>query len=301
MGRDLSDRYPIVQSTLDAANRGMNGELLSVMWEGPEEKLRETRFTQPALYAVDVAVWRILNEKGVEAQFVAGHSLGEYAALTAAGVWSFETGLALVRRRGELIQEACEKHPGAMAAVLGLERSAVEKLCVESSGNGDGSDAVEPVNYNAPGQLVVAGTVTAVDRLVASAKSAGAAKALRLNVFGAFHSRLMRDAARAMAAALDAVKIEEPVIPVAMNATGRIARTAAEVRSAIREQLDHPVRWDESIAAIVAEGATTFVEAGPGRVLSGLVKRIHRPAAVVNVEDEASLQKTIGACFGSCC
>lgn len=268
MGADLYDRFPEARSVYDRAADILEFDIRRVSFDGPEDELRQTRNTQPAILVHSLAVLAVLP--GLEPAAVAGHSLGEYPALFAAGALDFASAIRLVRRRAELMGSEGERHPGTMAAVIGLEAAAVEALCAEVEG------VVVPANYNEPLQTVVSGEIPAVERLVALAPERGARKALRLPVSGAFHSPLLEESAREFAAFLEEFELAAPRCPVVVNVTGRPVTDAAGLRAALARQLTSPVRWVETVASLRGLGVTRCVEAGPGRVLAGLVRRIDR-------------------------
>jgi [acyl-carrier-protein] S-malonyltransferase len=238
--------------------------------EGPIETLTRTDVAQPALFALSLAVSEAARTRGLRPELVAGHSLGEYTAAVAAGAIPLEDGMRLVALRGRLMNEAQDERPGGMAAVLGLEADQVEELCAQASEAG----VVVPANLNAPTQVVVSGEVAAVDRLVELAEAAGAGKVVRLQVGAAFHSALMEPVRDRMADAMDSVAWSEPDVPLVSNASGTIVRTAAEVREALVEQIASPVRWVDCVLALDGAGVETYLELGPGRVLTGLVRQI---------------------------
>lgn len=286
MGKELAETFPAAKAVVDQAASVLGAEYVEVFLNGPEEKLRQTRFTQPALFIVSMAAHAVVREKGLKADFCAGHSLGEYSALCAAGAFSFETGLALVKARGEAIQTASDTIPGTMAAIVGLERAQVEQICKEASAKG----VCEPVNYNCPGQVVVAGAVAAIDEVVALAQKAGSPKSIKLNVSGPFHSSLMKPAADKMAQVIAGADIRDAAVPVATNCDGQLTVKADEIRKKLVTQVDHAVRWEESMAALIGQGAETFVEVGAGRVLCGLIRRIDKSKKFANIEDKKSAE-----------
>ncbi len=291
MGKDLHDHFPEAREVIDRARAKIGTKYMDVMFAGPEEKLRETRFTQPALFIASLAAHAVLVKAGVKADFAAGHSLGEYSALCAAGAFDFETGLELVKARGEFLQEASQSIPGTMAAFIGLERATVEEICQKASAQG----VCQPVNFNCPGQIVIAGAVAAVETAVALAQAAGATKSVRLSVSGPFHSSLMVPAAQKMKAVLDRAAVKDAVIPVVMNCDARPERSAEEIRRKLVLQIDHPVLWEDSLKALFAAGAETFIEVGPGRVLSGLLRRTDKAKKFSNIEDRKSADALLAA------
>lgn len=275
MGADLYDRFPEARTTYDRAADILGFDVRKVSFEGPEDELRQTRNTQPAILVHSLAVLAALP--GLKPLATAGHSLGEYPALFAAGALGFESVLKLVRRRAELMGAEGERQPGTMAAVIGLEAAAVEQLCAEVDG------VVVPANYNEPLQTVVSGEVPAVERLVALAPERGARRAVLLPVSGAFHSPLLADSAREFADFLAGFEVNAPSCPVVVNVTGQAVTDAAGIRSALARQLISPVRWVETVRTLHGLGVGRCLEAGPGRVLAGLVRRIERDIEVTPV------------------
>lgn len=278
MGKGLCETYPAAREWFDRAGEVLGFDLAKLCFEGPEDGLRETRNTQPALYVKSWAAWSIAKESLV-ADFVVGHSLGEYSALAVAGALSFEDGLRAVRRRGELMWESGVKRPGTMAAVLGLTGAEVEALCEEASVAG----LVQPANLNCPGQVVVSGEVAGVEKAVELAPSRGAKKAVVLNVSGAFHSALMEDARAELAEFLDGIEIRDASIPVVANVTAAPETGAAEIRRNLVDQMISPVLWEDSMRFLLDAGVTSFYEVGAGRVLRGLLRSIDRKASCVSV------------------
>ena len=287
MGRDLADASEAARHTFEEADDALDFALSRVCWEGPEDELTATRNAQPAILVHSIAAFRALGGELDAVALAAGHSLGEFSAYVAAGALSFRDGVRTVRRRGELMFEGGRARPGAMAAVLGLDDAALEQVCRDASGP-DGECV--PANYNAPGQIVISGDVAAVERATALAKEAGAKRALPLNVSGAFHSPLMSVAEEGLRAQLDAVEISAPAFPVVSNVTAQPISAPADVRRLLVAQLTSPVRWTESVRAMLAGGVTDFVEVGPGSVLSGLVRRIERSAQTRQAGTAAELE-----------
>lgn len=292
MGKDLYENYPQAREVLDRANEVLGFDLKKTIFEGPEETLRQTRYTQPAIFSVSVAAFRALEANfslAPSSLIAAGHSLGEYSALCAAGVFSLEDGLKLVKARGEFITVASEKNPGTMAAIIGLERAKVEELCRNSNDQG----VCEAVNFNSPGQVVIAGANAAVQKAVALAQSQGATKAVMLNVSGPFHSSLMSPAAELMAGELATYTLNSPKFPVVTNCDARLTTDGAAISAKLVTQINHPVLWEDSVRAIAGTGAGLFIELGPQRVLSGLLRRIDKTRKSLNVEDTKSLEATL--------
>lgn len=291
MGRELADHFPAAKAVLDRAAAKLGGEYIDVFLNGPEEKLRQTRFTQVSLFIVSMAAQEVLKGAGLKADAVAGHSLGEYSALCAAGAFDFETGLDLVKARGEAIGAAAEKVPGTMAAIVGLDRNVVEEICRSASVHG----VCQPVNYNCPGQIVVAGEVAAVQEAVKAAQAAGSPKSIVLNVSGPFHSSLMKPAADAMAGVLGRAAIVSPAVPVYMNVDARETRSPEDIRAKLVRQIDHAVLWEDTLRALFAAGVENFIEVGPGRVLSGLLRRTDKAKKFSNIEDKKSADALLAA------
>ncbi|MBX5436261.1 MAG: ACP S-malonyltransferase [Alicyclobacillaceae bacterium] len=297
MGRELYGRYEAARAVFDEADRVLGYPLSQLCFEGPEDTLRVTYHTQPALLVASVAAYRVLCEvMGAhptaavwQPVVAAGHSLGEYTALVAAGSLSFGDAVHLVQQRGRWMDEACPAGQGAMAAVLGMEPSELEIICKHCS---EGTQVVELANLNCPGQIVISGSAPAVERAAKIARERGARRVVPLQVSGPFHSSLMRPAADKLAALLDQVEFRPAQIPVAANVDGRLLREPAEIRDALVRQLCAPVRWEDDVRAMLAAGAEAFIEVGPGTVLSGLIKKIGKGIRVFHVEDEASLRET---------
>jgi [acyl-carrier-protein] S-malonyltransferase len=287
---DLAGDFPIVGETFAEASAALGYDLWQLVQEGPAEELNQTHITQPAMLTSGIAVWRILQQKGVAAPaVVAGHSLGEYSALVAAGAIAFADAVKLVAERGRLMQEAVPAGQGGMAAILGLDDATVISVC-ESAAEGD---VLSAVNFNAPGQVVVAGTAAAVERVVAAAKEAGAKRALPLPVSVPSHCALMKPAAEKLAEQLAAITISAPAIPVINNVDVATVSDADAIRNALVRQLYSPVRWVESVQKMAQDGVDTLVECGPGKVLVGLNKRIEKSMNAMAVFDAASLEKAL--------
>lgn len=276
MGRDLAAAFATARETFEQADDVLGFSLSTLAWDGPEDELTATSNAQPALLTHSIAAWRVAREQLGDVALAAGHSLGEFSAYVAAGAISFEDGLRLVRRRGELMQQSGTERPGTMAALLGLDDDAVERVCADAS---DGASVCVPANYNSPGQLVISGDVAAVERAMDLAKAAGARRALRLNVSGAFHSPLMRVAEQGLALQLEQVPFSAPRFPVVSNVTAQPVSAPAEAARLLVEQLTSPVRWTAVMGAMLDAGIQQFYEVGSGSVLAGLLKRIERNAA----------------------
>ena len=277
MGKDLFAQHAPSRELMERADRILGFGLSAICFGGPEDALRQTKNTQPAIFLHSVALF---TATGGRPGMVAGHSLGEYSALVAAGALAFDDALRLVRLRGELMQKAGEEHPGTMAAVVGLAPQAVEEICREASAAG----VVQPANFNSPGQIVISGSVAGVRRGMELAKARGAKMVKELVVSGAFHSPLMAGAEEGLRAALDATAIQDARIPVYANVSAGPVRDAATIRDLLCRQLTSPVRWEESVLNMVRDGATEFTEVGPGKVLQGLIKRCAPQAAVAGID-----------------
>lgn len=284
MGAEFLESDPAVRQRFDEANDALDFDIVSIMLEGPAERLAQTEVTQPALLTVGVALWDAWRGRGgPKPALLAGHSLGEYTALAVAGSLSFQDAVRLVHQRGRYMQEAVPVGEGAMAAVLGLEDDAVARCCSAADG------VVAPANLNAPGQVVISGAASAVAQAVDACKEAGARRAVLLNVSGPFHCELMRPAADRLRAALDAVDIRLPDIPVVHNVDAAVAASPEEIRRKLVSQLDSPVRWRDCVLAMQASGVDRLVECGPGNVLAGLARRIDRALGVAGVGTPAAM------------
>lgn len=294
MGKALADTFPVCQQTFDEADEALGEPLTRLCFEGPEEKLLLTEYTQPAILAVSVAACRLVVSRGVTAVFAAGHSLGEYSAHVAAGTLSFADALRIVRRRGQFMQEAVPVGEGAMSAILGADADTVARACAEAQAELAGR-VVSPANLNAPGQVVVAGHADAVARAGELAKAAGAKRVIPLAVSAPFHCALMKPAEDRLAPLLRALPTQQPRIPVVANVDAEPKTSASDAVDALIRQVSSPVRWEDLVKRLVADGARTFVELGPGNVLAGLVKKIDRSVTVASVEDPAGLEALLSA------
>lgn len=288
MGRELADAFPVARAVFDEADRILGFSLSELCFSGPEDALKLTENTQPAILAVSVAAYNVLEEKGIHPDYVAGHSLGEYSALVAARTLKFADAIRLVRKRGQYMQEAVPRGEGAMAAVLGLRPGQVAEICRKAA---DGK--VTPANLNSPEQTVISGDAAAVKSAVEQASAAGAKRAVVLPVSAPFHSELMRPAQERLQKDLRGIEFLPLKIPLVTNVDAAVITDGAEAREALIRQVTLPVRWEESIRELIEQGATTFVEVGPGRVLSGLLRQIDRSVHSVNVEDLKSLQTAL--------
>ena len=291
MGKDLADAFPVCRDTFREADDALGESLSTMCFEGPEERLLLTENTQPAILAASVAVYRLARQRGIEPSCAAGHSLGEYSAHVAAGTLSFADALRTVRRRGRYMQEAVPVGTGAMAAVLGLDAAIVGEACEAASV--ERGEVVTPANLNAPGQVVIAGHAGAVARAGELAKTRGARRVIALAVSAPFHCPLMAPAQERLAPELRALDAHAPAFPVVANVDAQPKTDAAGAIEALIRQVSSPVRWEDVVRRLVADGARVFVELGPGTVLAGLIKKIEPSVAVVSVENSQGLEKAL--------
>jgi [acyl-carrier-protein] S-malonyltransferase len=288
MGKALADAFPVCRETFEEADAALGEALSALCFAGPEDRLQLTENTQPAILAVSVAACRLAESRGVRPAFAAGHSLGEYSAHVAAGTLSFADALRTVRRRGQYMQQAVPVGEGAMSAILGLDADAVASACRDAAAE-TGGRVVSPANINAPGQVVIAGHHDAVARAGALAKEKGAKRVIPLAVSAPFHCALMKPAEERLAPELRALTTNYPSIPVVANVDAAPKRDARSAIEALIQQVSSPVRWDDVVRRLIAEGVTRFVELGPGTVLAGLIRKIDRSVTVVSVEDAAGV------------
>jgi [acyl-carrier-protein] S-malonyltransferase len=294
MGKELAELYPVARQAFQEADDALGFALSRLCFEGPDDQLKMTENTQPAILTMSTAVARVLKEKGVTPQLVAGHSLGEYSAHVAAGTLKFADAVRTVRNRGKYMQEAVPAGQGAMAAILAMPLDQLQQVCADSAQG----EVVSPANINSPDQIVISGSARAVERAAELAKQRGAKRAIMLPVSAPFHCALMQPAQDRLAKDLLAVTFSDPAIPVVANVDAESKTSADAARSALIQQVTGAVRWSSCVAKLIALGARMFVEAGPGKVLTGLMRQIDRAQAAANVEDEASLQKTLGLLAG---
>jgi [acyl-carrier-protein] S-malonyltransferase len=316
MGRDLYDRYPTARAVFEEADEALGFPLSRLIFEGPEEDLHLTEHTQPAILTVSTAACRVLDEAlaahEIFPAYAAGHSLGEYSAHVAAGTIPFAEAVRIVRNRGRYMQEAVPAGEGAMAAILGLPAAQINDLCARIADEVSelpGTDTtpsesaperaivaqsvVAPANLNSPDQTVISGAKAAVERAAALCKEAGAKRTVMLPVSAPFHSKLMQPAQDRLAPDLESISFHDPLYPVASNVDARLTTRPADIRDCLIRQVTAPVRWVECIQLLIREGATHFIEVGPGKVLTGLMRQIDRTPATANIEDAASLEKTL--------
>lgn len=291
MGRELRERFPVAAQTFAEADEALGFPISKLCFEGPEEELRLTENTQPAIMTASVAVWRVLAEQGVNPAIAAGHSLGEWSAHVAAGTLSFADAVRAVKARGRAMQQAVPAGQGAMAAVLQLDPARVAEACAEAAA--ETGLTVQAANLNSPGQTVISGAAAAVERASMLCKTKGARRAVTLPVSAPFHCALMQPAQEEVARVLGGLTLHDPAIPVAANVTGMLVTAADAAREALIRQVTGAVRWVDCVKALVDASPQVFIEAGPGKVLSGLMKQIDPAQKTLNVEDAASLEKTL--------
>lgn len=291
MTKEFLENFAESKEVFETASSVLGYDLVHLCLHGPVEKLNLTENTQPAILAASMAILRPLERRGLTASAAAGHSLGEYTAITAAGGFELKDAVAIVQKRGRYMQEAVPEGTGLMAAILGMEREDVEKTCHEAAKNG----IVGPANYNSPGQIVIAGEKKAVEKAMELAKSAGAKKVIPLAVSVPSHCSMMEQAGQRLAQELDKVNISDLRMPIVNNADAKFLHTASELRPSLVRQISSPLYWEDSIKNLVSDGFDTFIEIGPGKVLSGLVRRIAKDAKVLNVEDQKSMSATFVA------
>jgi [acyl-carrier-protein] S-malonyltransferase len=291
MGKDFFDSHEGAREMFRKADEKLGFSLSEIVFNGPDEQLRKTYNTQPALLTASIAMLAAVKELGIEPEFVAGHSLGEYSALVSAGVLSFEDAVAAVRARGQFMEEAVPGGQGGMAAVLGADRERLAELCREVSGQ---AGIVEMANVNCPGQIVVSGTAAGVQAVVERGKEAGAKRVVPLEVSGPFHSSLMKPAAEKLSAVLDGLPMNDARVPVVANVTAKAVVRADEIRRLLVEQVVSPVLWEDSVSWMIGQGVDTFVEIGSGTVLAGLIKKIDRQVRVYSINSLDTL-KTFAA------
>ena len=291
MGRDLAEAFTVARDTFAEADAALGYSLSKLCFEGPVEQLKQTEFTQPAIFAVSIAAYRVLASRGIEPQMAAGHSLGEYAACVAAGMMSFADAIRALRSRGQFMQEAVPEGQGAMAAILGLDADAVKAICEAAAS--ETNEIVSPANLNSPEQIVISGSAAGVVRAGELAKERDAKKVVPLQVSAPFHCALMQPAQDRLAEVLKAIEVQNPRFPIVANVTADVTKDGGDERDLLIRQVTAPVRWVESMRRMIDEGATYFVEVGPGKVLTGLLRQIDRAQKCVNVEDSASLEKAL--------
>ena len=288
MGKEIFEKFPEAKEIFKEASDALGYDLADICFNGPKEELDKTFRTQPCILTVSIAIYKVLLSKGIKPSVVAGHSLGEYSALVAAEVLSFGDAVKLTEKRGQFMQEAVSEGKGLMAAILGLERNKVDEICRLLK-----TGYASPANYNCPGQIVIAGEKTAVEEAINLCKEAGAKRAVALSISVPSHCKLMDSASRRLSELLDKLEFKNPVIPIVNNADAKFLDNVESIKTSLVRQISSPLLWEDSIIAIADSGIDTFVEVGPGKVLSGLIKRIVPEIRVLNVEDVKSLEKTL--------
>jgi len=288
MGKEIHDTFGVARETFEQASEALQYDVADLCFNGPAEELNKTFRTQPCILTVSIAIHRVLAAKGVRPAVVAGHSLGEYSALVAAEVMTFTDAVRVTEKRGQFMQDAVPEGKGLMAAILGMDRSSVDEICRSIR-----SGYVSPANYNCPGQIVIAGEKGAVEEAIAQCKSSGAKRALALSVSVPSHCRLMESASKKLSDILDTIELKKPAIPIVNNADAVFLNDNLKIKSSLTRQLNSPLLWEDTIQKIVDSGTTTFIEVGPGKVLSGLIKRILPEAGIYSVEDGKSLENTL--------
>lgn len=289
MGQEFYNEFAEAREIFNHADQKLGISLSSICFKGPEEELKLTINTQPAILTTSIALLRVIEKTGITPDYLAGHSLGEYSALVAAGSLAFEDAVWLVRQRGAYMQEAVPPGEGTMAALLGIEPEKTEELCREASQAG----VVEPANYNSPGQIVIAGATPAIEKAIELAKKYGAKRAMPLSVSGPFHSSLLKPASLQLAKAIQFISVAEAKAPVIANINAETEVSAEQIRQNLIDQVSGAVRWQQSIEKMISLGVAIFVEIGPGKVLSGLIKKIDKNVEMYNIEDVASYHETI--------
>lgn len=290
MGKEICDHHPIARKIFSEASEAIGTDLLHLCFYGPAEELNKTHRTQPCILTLSIAIYSVITEKKILPAVVAGHSLGEYSALVAAGVLSLSDAVRIAEKRGLLMQEAVPEGSGLMAAIIGIEREKVSDICSSVK-----SGYVAPANYNCPGQIVIAGEREAVTEALELSKDAGAKRVVPLAVSVPSHCRLMDAASRRLSDLLDPIPFNNPLIPVVANVDARFLTVGAEIKSSLVRQLSNPLLWEDSVRNIIDSGVTLFLEVGPGKVLSGLIKRIDDSVTILHVEDMKSLDKTLSS------
>lgn len=291
MCKAFYDEYDVAKRVFEEADEALGFSITKMCFEGPESDLRLTYNTQPAILTASTACAAVLKEKGISCDVAAGHSLGEYSALVNTGALAFADAVRIVRKRGQFMQEAVPVGEGSMAAVLGLESDKIVEIC--QAVEAEGGEAVQAVNFNCPGQVVIAGAVNAVNKAVEALKAAGAKRAVLLPVSAPFHSSLMQPASERLAEVLAPIEIKDITIPVVANVTAKEVTSGVEIKELLVKQAAMPVLWETSVRNMVADGVDTFVEVGPGKVLTGFTKKIAKGLPALNIEDPASLEKVL--------
>ena len=288
MGKELCENFKCAEEVFDRADKALGFSIKDICFED-EEKLNKTEFTQPAILTMSTAALKVLEEHGIKADYAAGLSLGEYSAYVCSGAFDFDETVSVVRKRGRFMTEAVPEGVGAMYAILGLDRKTIEDTCEEYKQYG----FVSPANYNAPGQIVIAGEAEAAEKTAEALKEKGAKMTVKLNVSGPFHTALLKPASDRLAAELEKMNISDMKMPVITNVTGTVVENKADIIPILIKQVMSPVKWEDTINYLASQGVDTFIEVGPGKTLSGFVKRTVKGVKIYNVEDMKSLEKTL--------
>jgi len=288
MGKEIHDTFSVARETFEQASEALHYDVAGLCFNGPAEELNKTFRTQPCILTVSIAIHRVLAAKGIRPAVVAGHSLGEYSALVAAEVMTFTDAVRVTEKRGQFMQDAVPAGKGLMAAILGMDRNSVDEICRDIR-----TGYVSPANYNCPGQIVIAGEKGAVEEAIEQCKSSGAKRAVALSVSVPSHCRLMESASKKLSDILDTIELKKPVIPIVNNTDAVFLNDNLKIKSSLTRQLNSPLLWEDTIRKIADSGTTTFIEVGPGKVLSGLIKRILPEAGMYNVEDGKSLENAL--------
>ncbi len=291
MGKDLSENFSIAEEVFDTANRVLGYDIKKLCFEGPEDELIKTEITQPAILTMSIAAYKVLESKGVKPDVTAGLSLGEYCSLVVSGSLDFKDAVKLVSKRGKYMQDTVPQGMGGMAAVIGLDRATVEHICKEAADTG----VVEPANINCPGQIVISGELKAINRASLLAKEKGAKRVINLSVSAPFHCSLLKPAGEKLSTDLEGVEFKHLSVPVITNVTGEYIKDECEIRDLLIRQVSNPVLWEDSIRLMLKDGVDTFIEVGPGRALSGFIKKIDKDVSIFNVENMNTLDNTLEA------
>jgi len=289
MAKDLYDAHPEIRKLYSTTEKILGFNLAKICFEGPAELLVQTQYTQPAIFTHSVALWTLLKDQYIKPAFTAGHSLGEYSALVASEAWSFEDGLLAVKNRSQLMQEACDRNPGTMAAIIGLSEEDVWSICRQASIHG----IIQPANFNGTDQIAISGEIKAVEKGVELAKEMGAKRAILLEVAGAYHSELMRSAQDKFRDVIENLEVRKPSVPVVANVNAQPISDPSQIKKLLIDQITMPVLWHQSMERMYKEGVRSFVEIGPGRVLQGLLKRSFKDTKGLGIDKLADLEKIV--------
>lgn len=291
MGKDLAENFPVAMEIFDTANKVLGYDIKKLCFEGPEDELVKTEITQPAILTMSIAAYKVLESKGIKPDVTAGLSLGEYCSLVISGTLDFKDAVKLVSKRGKYMQDAVPQGVGGMAAVMGLDREDVELICKEASDIG----VVEPANINCPGQIVISGELNAIDKATTLAKEKGAKRVIKLSVSAPFHCSMLKPAGDKLSVDLNGIDFGHLNIPVISNVTGEYIKSEFDIKNLLIRQVSNPVLWEDSVRLMLKDGVDTFIEVGPGKSLSGFIKKIDKNASILNVENMDSLNNTLQA------